>query len=94
MLFDPLQLDLEQYILTDVCATFLVFLALVVLVWRRETVGKGAALTAGLLVAAATIIRESDLLVMIPALLYVVAVIRPRRRLAISISRLCITARR
>jgi 4-amino-4-deoxy-L-arabinose transferase-like glycosyltransferase len=83
VLFDPLQLDLEQYILTDVCATFLVFLALVVLVWRRDALGKGAALTAGLLVAAATIIRESDLLVMIPALLYVLAVIRPRRRLAI-----------
>ena len=82
VLFDPLQLDLEQYILTDVCATFLVFLALVVLVWRRDALGKGAALTAGLLVAAATIIRESDLLVMIPALLYVVAVIRPWRRCA------------
>ena len=82
VLFDPLQLNLEQYILTDVCATFLVFLALVVLVWRRDALGKGAALTAGLLVAAATIIRESDLLVMIPALLYVVAVIRPRRRCA------------
>src|ERR1700722_869336 len=82
VLFDPLQLDLEQYILTDVCATFLVFLALVVLVGRREALGKRAALTAGLLVAAATIIRESDLLVMIPALLYVVAVIRPWRRCA------------
>jgi hypothetical protein len=82
VLFDPLQLDLEQYILTDVCATFLVFLALVVLVWRRDALGKGAALGAGLMIAAATIIRESDLLVMIPALLYLVAVIRPRRRLA------------
>src|SRR5271169_2532852 len=55
---------------------------LVVLVWRRDALGKGAALTAGLLIAAATIIRESDLLVMIPALLYVVAVIRPWRRCA------------
>ena len=82
VLFDPLQLDLEQYILTDVCATFLVFLALVVLVWKRDALGKRAALTAGLLVAAATIIRESDLLVMIPALLYLVAVIRPWRRCA------------
>src|SRR5579859_4709436 len=81
VLFDPLQLDLEQYILTDVCATFLVFLALVVLVWRREALGKGAALTAGLLIAAATIIRESDLVVALPALLYVAVVIRPRRRL-------------
>jgi hypothetical protein len=83
VLFDPLQLDLEQYILTDVTATFLVFLALVVLVWKRDAIGKGAALAAGLLIAAATIVRESDLLVMIPALLYLGVVVRPWRQLAI-----------
>jgi len=42
VLFDPLQLDIEQYILTDVSATFLVVVALVVLVWKREAVGKAA----------------------------------------------------
>jgi 4-amino-4-deoxy-L-arabinose transferase-like glycosyltransferase len=83
VLFDPLQLDLEQYILTDVCATFLLLVALVVLVWRRDAVGKVAPAVAGLLIAAATLVRESDLLVMIPALIYLVAVIRPRRRLAV-----------
>jgi hypothetical protein len=82
VLFDPLQLDLEQYILTDVSATFLVVVALVVLVWKREAVGKAAPAVAGLLIAAATLIRESDLLVMIPALLYLAAVVRPWRRLA------------
>jgi hypothetical protein len=82
VLFDPLQLDLEQYILTDVSATFLVVVALVVLVWKREAIGKAAPAVAGLLIAAATLIRESDLLVMIPALIYLVAVIRPWRRLA------------
>jgi hypothetical protein len=82
VLFDPLQLDLEQYILTDVSATFLVVVALIVLVWKREAIGRTAPAVAGLLVAAATLIRESDLLVMIPALLYLIVMIRPWRRLA------------
>ena len=82
VLFDPLQLDLEQYILTDVCATFLVLVALVVLVWKRDAIGKAAPAVAGLLIAGATLIRESDLLVMLPALLYLAVVIRPWRRLA------------
>jgi hypothetical protein len=82
VLFDPLQLDIEQYILTDVSATFLVVVALVVLVWKRDAIGKTAPVVAGLLIAVATIIRESDLLVAIPAVLYLVVVIRPRRRLA------------
>jgi Dolichyl-phosphate-mannose-protein mannosyltransferase len=83
VLFDPLQLDLEQYILTDVTATFLMVVALVVLVWKRDALGKGAAVTAGLLIAVATLVRESDLLVMIPMLVYVVIAIRPWRRAAI-----------
>jgi hypothetical protein len=82
VLFDPLQLDLEQYILTDVSATFLVTVALVVLVWKRDEIGKARPLVAGLLIAAATLIRESDLLMMIPMLLYLAVVIRPWRRLA------------
>ena len=82
VLFDPLQLDLEQYILTDVSATFLLLVALVVLVWKRDAIGKVAPVVAGVLIAAAALIRESDLLVMIPALIYLVAVIRPWRRLA------------
>ena len=79
VLFDPLQLDIEQYVLTDVSATFLLVAALVLLAWKH---GNGAAAVAGLLIAAATIIRESDLVVMIPAVLYLAAVIRPWRRLA------------
>ena len=34
VLFDPLQLVLEQYVLTDVWTVFLVLAALVILVWR------------------------------------------------------------
>lgn len=82
VLFDPLQLDIEQYVLTDVAATFLLVAALVVLVWRHDAIGKAAPAATGLLLAAATIIRESDLLVMVPAVLYLLAAIRPRRRLA------------
>lgn len=88
VLFDPLQLDIEQYILTDVSATFLVVLALVVLVWKREAIGNKPAWAAGVLIAAATIIRENDLLVMIPALLYLAVIIRPRRRLLATAGRL------
>ena len=82
VLFDPLQLDIEQYVLTDVSATFLLVAALVVLVWKHGAIGKAAPAVAGLLLAAATVIRESDLVVMFPAVLYLTAVIRPRRRLA------------
>jgi hypothetical protein len=82
VLFDPLQLDIEQYVLTDVSATFLLVAALVVLAWKQDAVGNGAAAVAGLLIAAATIIRESDLVVIIAAVLYLAAVIRPGRRLA------------
>jgi 4-amino-4-deoxy-L-arabinose transferase-like glycosyltransferase len=88
VLFDPLELDIEQYILTDISATFLVVVALVVLVWRREALSNKAAWAAGVLIAAATIIRENDLLVMIPALLYLLVIIRPRRRLLARAGRL------
>ncbi len=82
VLFDPLQLDIEQYVLTDISATFFLVAALVVLVWKRDAIGKTALVVAGLLLAAATIIRESDLFVLIPVVLYLVAVFRRRRRLA------------
>ena len=36
VLFDPLQLVLEQYVLADVWTVFLVVAALVLLVWRRD----------------------------------------------------------
>ncbi len=82
VLFDPLQLDIEQYVLTDVTATFLVVAALAVLAWKRGAIGTAAPAVAGLLLAAATVIREYDLLVMIPAVLYLAVVARPGRRLA------------
>ncbi len=86
VLFDPLQLDIEQYVLTDVSATFLVTAALVVLVWKRGEIGRVAPVVAGLLLAAATDIRQSDLIVIIPAVIYLVAAVRPWRRLAVRAS--------
>jgi hypothetical protein len=82
VLFDPLQLNLEQYVLTDVSATFLLVAALVMLVWKREAIGAWGLVSAGLLIAAATVIREPDLLVAIPALAYLVVIFRRRRRRA------------
>ena len=86
VLFDPLQLDIEQYVLTDVSATFLLAAALVVLVWNRGEIGRVAPVVAGLLLAVATDIRQSDLIVIIPAAVYLVAAVRPWRRLAVRAS--------
>ena len=86
VLFDPLQLDIEQYVLTDVSATFLVTAALVVLVWKRGEIGRVAPVVAGLLLAVATDIRQSDLIVVIPAAVYLMAAVRPWRRLAVRAS--------
>src|SRR5271165_3609337 len=86
VLFDPLQLDIEQYVLTDVSATFLLAAALVVLVWNRGEIGWVAPVVAGVLLAVATDIRQSDLIVIIPAAVYLVAAIRPWRRLAVRAS--------
>jgi hypothetical protein len=83
VLFDFLQLDVEQYVLTDVSATFLLTVALIVLVWKRDAIGWRALVTSGLLIGAATVIRESDLLVMIPAALYLAATFRRRPELAL-----------
>ncbi len=86
VLFDPLQLDIEQYVLTDVSAAFLLTAALVVLVWKRGAIGRVAPVVTGLLLGTATAIRQSDLIVIIPAVLYLVAAVRPWRRFAVRAS--------
>jgi 4-amino-4-deoxy-L-arabinose transferase-like glycosyltransferase len=82
ILFDPLQLDLEQYVLSDVCAAFFVTTALVVLAWNGNRAGRGAMAAAGLLLAAAAVTRVADLVLIIPAVLYVAVIFRPWRKLA------------
>ena len=87
VLFDPLQLVLEQYVLADVWTVFLIVAALVILVWRRERPAetpKGSWLPAaacGLLLGLAVTFRDEVLIIIVPAALYVLVTVRPRRRL-------------
>jgi hypothetical protein len=105
VLFDPLQLVLEQYVLADVWTVFLVVAALVILVWRREEGNawrrdKGSeprlegpqktsqdrrgwlpAAACGLLLGLAVTFRDEVLIMIVPAVLYVLVAVRPRRRL-------------
>jgi hypothetical protein len=83
VLFDPLELDLEQYVLSDVCAALLVFAALVVLVWRGSRTGRVAAAVAGVLLGAAVVTRVADVALIVPALVYLALAVRPWRRLAV-----------
>jgi hypothetical protein len=71
VLFDPLQLVLEQYVLTDVWTMLLIMGALVLLVWRREKPTIPAAAIAGLLLGLAVTFRDQDLIMIVPAALYV-----------------------
>jgi hypothetical protein len=82
VLFDPLQLVLEQYVLTDTWTVFLLVAALVVLVWPRESGGWRTAAASGLLLGVAVTFRDEELVMIIPAALYVAATGRPWRRLA------------
>ena len=86
VLFDPLQLDLEQYVLSDVCAAFFLVTALVILVWRGNQAGWAAILASGLLLGAAAATRVADLVLIVPAALYVAITIRPWRHLAAAAS--------
>jgi hypothetical protein len=99
VLFDPLQLVLEQYVLADVWTVFLVMAALVILVWRRERSREGSrerpregpgetqneswlpAAACGLLLGLAVTFRDEMLIMIVPAALYVLVAVRPRRRL-------------
>ena len=87
VLFDPLQLVLEQYVLADVWTVFLVVAALVILVWRRERPAETQkeswlpAAACGLLLGLAVTFRDEMLIMIVPAALYVLVAVRPRRRL-------------
>jgi Dolichyl-phosphate-mannose-protein mannosyltransferase len=89
VLFDPLQLVLEQYVLTDIGAAFLILTALVLLVWRRGGPRKREAAAAGLLLGVAVTFRDQDLIMIVPAVLYLLVRVRPRRAL---LTRLAATA--
>ena len=78
VLFDPLQLVLEQYVLTDVWTVLLIVAALVLLVWRREGPTLPGAAIAGLLLGVAVTFRDQELIMIVPAALYVL-LLRGRR---------------
>ena len=65
--FDPLQLVLEQYVLTDVWTMLLVMGALVLLVWRRQGPAIPAVAVAGLLLGVAVTFRDQELIMIVPA---------------------------
>jgi Dolichyl-phosphate-mannose-protein mannosyltransferase len=93
VLFDPLQLVLEQYVLADVWTVFLIMAALVILAWHREERRDGGrdggrerrgwrpAAACGLLLGVAVTFRDQELIMIVPAVLYVLVAVRPRRRL-------------
>jgi Dolichyl-phosphate-mannose-protein mannosyltransferase len=93
VLFDPLQLILEQYVLADTWTVFLLVAALVVLVWKparqqdqagelRAGPGWRPAAWCGLLLGLAVTFRDEELIMIVPAAIYVAVTVRPARRLA------------
>jgi len=83
VLLDPLQLVLEQYVLTDTGAALLIMAALVILAWRRDGPRTREAAAAGLLLGAAVTFRDQDLIMIVPAALYLLVKARPARVLLI-----------
>ena len=81
VLFDPLELVLEQYVLSDTWTVLLLVTALVVLVWPRAGGGRRTAAACGLLLGVAVTFRDEELVMIVPAALYVVVTARPWRRL-------------
>jgi 4-amino-4-deoxy-L-arabinose transferase-like glycosyltransferase len=82
VLFDPLQLVLEQYVLTDIWCVLLLAGALTILVWQREQATWRAAAGCGLLLGLAVAFRDQELIMIVPAAIYLVVATRSWRRLA------------
>jgi len=81
VLFDPLQLILEQYVLTDVWTVLLILAALAVLIWRRDNVTWKAAALCGLLLGLAVTFRDQELVMIVPAAIYLGVLVRPGKQL-------------
>jgi len=87
VLFDPLQLVLEQYVLSDTWTMFVIVAALAVLVWRPEVSWRAAA-GCGLLLGIAVTLRDEELIMIVPAALYLLVTVRPWRRMLIRLAAL------
>jgi Dolichyl-phosphate-mannose-protein mannosyltransferase len=74
VLFDPLELILEQYVLSDTWTVFLLVAGLVTLVWPGPGPKAGGgwrpAAACGLLLGAAVTFRDEELVMIVPAALY------------------------
>ena len=88
VLFDPLQLVLEQYVLTDTWTMFVIMAALAILVWRSGQPGWRAAAGCGLLLGIAVTLRDEELIMIVPAALYLLVTVRPWRRMLIRLAAL------
>ena len=84
VLFDPLQLILEQYVLTDVWTVLLLLAALAILIWRGDGLTWQAAAGCGLLLGLAVTFRDQELIMIVPAVIYLLVAIRPGKRLLTS----------
>jgi hypothetical protein len=87
VLFDPLQLVLEQYVLSDTWTMFVIVAALAILVWRREPSWRAAA-GCGLLLGIAVMLRDEELIMIAPAALYLLVTVRPWRQMLIRLAAL------
>lgn len=86
VLFDPLQLILEQYVLTDVWTVLLLLAALAILIWRGDGLTRKAVAECGLLLGLAVTFRDQELIMIVPAVIYLLIVIRPGKRLRNSVA--------
>jgi 4-amino-4-deoxy-L-arabinose transferase-like glycosyltransferase len=82
VLFDPLQLVLEQYVLTDIWTVLLLLAALAILVWQGQQATWRAAAGCGLLLGLAVAFRDQEVIMIVPAAIYLVIATRSWRRLA------------
>lgn len=69
-LLDAYQLNIEHYVMSDTTSELLITIALVVLVWGRTQVGLVAAAVAGFLLGIAGWVRTDTLIMVAPALIY------------------------
>ena len=72
LLFDPLVLTLEQFVMAETVFVFLTVLTLAVLLWNARPGVRTAAIV-GLLVAATALTRTVGMTTMLPALFYIAA---------------------
>lgn len=72
LLLDPLQLNIEQYVLSDVLFEFLVCVALVCFLWRRRP-GPAALALAGLCLGGAVLTRSAGMILVLAGLVVAIA---------------------